>query len=160
MNKNAILILAALGVVAMLTITRINWRIPQRGLPYADLFQRAEYQYGIPQFLLAKQAEQESNFNPKAVSHAGAQGIMQIIPRWHPEAGDPFDPAQAIPYAARFMRELYDRFGSWKKALAAYNAGPTRLANELREHGANWLENMPRETRDYVERITGDVPVG
>lgn len=136
----------------------IEWRIPQKGQRFAALFQSAEYKYGIPRFLLAKQAEQESDYNPDAQSGAGAQGIMQIVPRWHPGV-DPFNVPDAILYAAKFMRELYERFGSWSMALAAYNAGPTALQRRIDEHGDSWLDHMPSETRDYVARITKDVIV-
>ena len=103
-------------------------------------------------------AEQESRFDPDARSSAGALGIMQIVPRWHPDV-NPLDPVAAIDYAGALMRKHFERFGSWVKALAAYNAGPTRLANEVRDHGVNWLANMPAETQDYVARITSDVRV-
>ena len=132
--------------------------IPSSGQKYAPLFQAAEYKHGIPRFLLAKQAEQESNYNPEVISSAGAQGIMQIVPRWHPDV-DPFNVAEAIDYAAGFLRDLYNRFGSWKKALAAYNAGPTALQRRIDEFGDNWLSHMPAETRNYVARITGDINV-
>jgi len=134
------------------------WRIPPKGQKYAPLFQAAEYQYGLPRFLLAKQAEQESAYDPEALSSANAQGIMQIVPRWHPGV-DPYNPNDAIPYAASFMRDLYDRFGSWRMALAAYNAGPTALQRRIDANGDQWLTFMPAETRNYVARITKDVPV-
>lgn len=134
------------------------WSIPRKGQKYALLFQQAEYVHGIPPLLLAKQAQQESDYEPKIVSGAGAQGIMQIVPRWHPDV-NPFDPQDAINYAGEFMRSLYNRFNSWQKALAAYNAGPTKLQNVIEQHGSNWLANMPQETQDYVARITKDVNV-
>jgi len=136
----------------------VIWRLPEKGQKFAHLFQAAEYNYGIPRFLLAKQAQQESDYEPTAQSGAGAQGIMQIVPRWHPGV-NPWDPNEAIPYAAQFMRSLYDRFGSWQKALAAYNAGPTALQRRIDAHGEDWLAHMPAETRDYVKRITADVSV-
>ena len=157
MNKTTLLLLGLIvGVTAMGGF--IAWKIPSRGQKYAPLFQATEYSYGIPRFLLAKQAQQESNFDPTAVSSAGAQGIMQIIPRWHPGV-NPFDPNEAIPYAGKFLRELYDRFGSWRKALAAYNAGPSALQRRITDYGDDWLKHMPRETQDYVARITKDVNV-
>jgi len=136
----------------------VFWSIPAAGRKYAGLFRMAEYDYNIPRFLLAKQAQQESAYDTLAVSSAGAQGIMQIVPRWHPGV-NPFDPVEAIDYAGKFMRQLYDRFGSWTMALAAYNAGPTALQKRLDQYGDSWLEYMPSETRDYVARITKDVPV-
>jgi len=135
-----------------------TWTIPAIGRKFAELFQRAEYTHGVPPLLLAKMAEQESRYDPDARSSAGALGIMQIIPRWHPGV-NPLDPVAAIDYAGALMRKHFERFGSWAKALAAYNAGPTRLAREVSDSGVNWLANMPAETQDYVARITADVRV-
>lgn len=135
-----------------------GWTIPAAGRRFAELFQRAEYTYGLPSQLLARMAKQESNYNPRAQSSAGAQGIMQITPRWHPGV-DPFNVPDAIDYAGKLLRKHFTRFGSWTKALAAYNAGPTRLAKEISENGYNWLANMPAETQAYVARITSDVRV-
>ncbi len=140
----------------MLTVS--NWSIPALGRRFADLFQRAEYIHGLPMHLLARTAQQESNYEPNAQSDAGAQGIMQIVPRWHPDV-NPFDVTAAIDYAGALLRKHFERFGSWAKALAAYNAGPTRLAREVDAHGVNWLAHMPAETQDYVARITNDVRV-
>ena len=135
-----------------------TWTIPAIGRRFAELFQRAEYTHGLPRHLLAKLAEQESNYDPEARSAAVAQGIMQIVPRWHPGV-DPFNVAEAIDYAGGLLRRHFDRFGSWAKALAAYNAGPTRLKNEIETNGVTWLANMPAETQSYVARITNDVRV-
>ena len=135
-----------------------KWSIPARGRRFAELFQRAEYTHGLPQHLLARTAQQESNFKVNARSAAGAQGIMQLVPRWHPSV-DPFDVAAAIDYAGALLRKHFNRFGSWTKALAAYNAGPTRLAREVSAHRVNWLAHMPGETQDYIARITNDVRV-
>ena len=68
----------------------------------------------------------ESNFNPNAVSPAGAQGIAQFMPATAAAYGlrDPFDPVAAIDAQARLMGELLGQFGSVELALAAYNAGP------------------------------------
>lgn len=135
-----------------------GWSIPTLGRRFADLFQRAEYTHGVPQHLLARMAQQESNYDPDAVSSAGALGIMQIIPRWHPGV-DALNPAVAIDYAGSLLRRHFERFGSWSKALAAYNAGPTRLAKEISTAGVNWLAQMPAETQNYIARITADVRV-
>lgn len=80
---------------------------------------------GVPQDLLTALLQTESGFDPGAVSSAGAEGIAQIMPGTAASLGvDPFDPQQAVPAAARLLRSYYDRFGSWRLALAAYNAGP------------------------------------
>jgi len=95
-------------------------------VPYADLFSSASQKYGVPATLLAAVAKQESGFNPRAVSAAGAQGLMQLMPGTAKGLGvtNPFDPAQAVDGAARMLRDLTRRFGSTELALAAYNAGP------------------------------------
>ena len=78
---------------------------------------------------------------------------MQIVPRWHPNV-DPLDPTDAIWYAARYLRNLYDRMGhSWKMALAAYNWGPGNVSR-------NEISDWPTETKNYVRQISADVPLG
>lgn len=94
--------------------------------PYADLFRSAATKYGVPANLLSAVAQAESGFDPKAVSPAGAQGLMQLMPATARGLGvtDAFDPVQAVDGAARMLRTLTNRFGSTELALAAYNAGP------------------------------------
>ena len=100
--------------------------------------------------LLAAQLMAESNFNPNAVSPAGAQGIAQFMPATAAAYGlrDPFDPAAAIDAQARLMAELLGRFGSVELALAAYNAGPGAV------EGCDCVPPYP-ETQAYVARILG-----
>lgn len=135
-----------------------GWSIPAAGRRFAAMFQKAEYTHGLPQHLLARVAQQESNYDPTAESSSGAKGLMQIVPRWHPDV-DPLNIPEAIDYAGALLRKHFLRFGSWAKALAAYNAGPTRLQREIGAHDTNWLANMPAETQAYVARITSDVRV-
>jgi hypothetical protein len=95
---------------------------------------------------------QESRFQYDAMSPVGALGIAQFMPKVAAEAGlgDPFDPRQAIPASARFLRGLRAHFGNLGFVAAAYNAGAHRV-NE-------WLTHrrvLPRETRTYVVRVTG-----
>ncbi len=80
--------------------------------------------------LLAAQLYAESNFNPFAVSPAGAQGIAQFMPGTAKAMGlhDPFDAAASIDAQAHLMRDLLRQFGSVPLALAAYNAGPAAVA--------------------------------
>lgn len=119
------------------------------------LLNAAEDTYGIPRDLLARQAYQESHFRPDiingtTVSPAGALGLMQIVPAYHPTA-DPLNVPAAITYAAGFLRSLYNQFGSWALALAAYNAGPGNVAK--------YGNTVPpfAETQAYVSSILGDV---
>jgi cell wall-associated NlpC family hydrolase len=116
--------------------------------PFAELFTSAGARHGVDPKLLALMAERESGFDPTAVSPAGAQGLMQLMPGTARGLGvaDPFDPAEAIDGAARLMRTNLDTFGSVDKALAAYNAG----AGNVRRYGG-----VPpfAETQAYVAWI-------
>src|SRR5262249_47321175 len=111
----------------------------------------------LPLEFFARVIWQESRFQPGAVgprtrSGRRAQGIAQFMPGTAAERGllDPFDPVQALPKSAEFLRELRDRFGSLGLAAAAYNAGPQRV----REFIAG-TRPLPAETRNYVLAITG-----
>lgn len=95
---------------------------------------------------------QESRLREREVSKKGALGIAQFMPKVAAETGlaDPFDPMQAIPASARFLQRLRLQFGNLGFVAAAYNAGAHRVIE--------WLERragLPRETRDYVVRVTG-----
>jgi hypothetical protein len=95
---------------------------------------------------------QESRLRDDIVSKKGAQGIAQFMPKVAVETGlaNPFDPMQAIPASARFLQRLRLQFGNLGFVAAAYNAGAHRVIE--------WLErraSLPRETRDYVVRVTG-----
>jgi len=106
---------------------------------------------GVPMDLFERQIAQESGFNPKAFNAgSGATGIAQIIPRWHPGV-DASNPTASLDYAAQWMADLYRLYGSWRKALAAYNWGPGNVAE--------WdgrRETLPEETRHYLDVILGD----
>jgi hypothetical protein len=95
---------------------------------------------------------QESSFNFKTVSRAGAQGIAQFMPRTAFEYGliNPFEPIHALNVAGKMLRELSGQFGNVGLAAAAYNAGPRRVIAWLAKRGA-----LPGETRRYVLAITG-----
>jgi soluble lytic murein transglycosylase-like protein len=98
------------------------------GVPYADTFAAAASRYGLPPALLAAVAKVESGYNPQAVSAAGAQGLMQLMPDTARGLGvNPFDPSQAIDGAARMLSGNLREFGSLPLALAAYNAGGTAV---------------------------------
>ena len=95
---------------------------------------------------------QESRLQRNSVSRAGALGIAQFMPEVANEVGlaDPFDPRQAIPASARFLRVLRQHFSNLGYVAAAYNAGSHRVGD--------WLDRrhpLPRETRTYVLRVTG-----
>ena len=94
----------------------------------------------------------ESNFDHDAISRVGAMGIAQFMPDVADRMGlgDAFDARDALPASGKLLRALRARFGNLGLVAAAYNAGPKRVAD--------WLEQrseLPRETRDYVNIITG-----
>ncbi|MCK4501846.1 MAG: lytic transglycosylase domain-containing protein [Desulfuromonadales bacterium] len=93
----------------------------------------------------------ESDFNPTAVSPAGAQGLMQLMPATAQELGvqDSFDPLQNLLGGSKYLKQLLEKYdGDLDSALAAYNWGQ----GNVDRHG---LEKMPTETRDYLAKIKG-----
>jgi transglycosylase-like protein with SLT domain/D-alanyl-D-alanine carboxypeptidase-like protein/putative Flp pilus-assembly TadE/G-like protein len=109
---------------------------------------RAATHWNVSAALLAAQLMAESNFNPFAVSPAGAQGIAQFIPSTAAayDLGDPFDPEAAIDAQAHLMSDLIRQLGSPQLALAAYNAGPAPV------EACDCVPSIP-ETTAYVSRI-------
>ena len=110
--------------------------------------------HDLPIGFLIRLIWQESGFDTQSVSRVGAQGIAQFMPETAAEMGiDPFDPAEALPASARFLRAQQQRFGNHGLAAAAYNAGPGRVRRWLAKR-----TRLPRETRSYVYNITGRQP--
>ncbi|MDF1605967.1 transglycosylase SLT domain-containing protein [Nocardioides sp. YIM 152315] len=118
------------------------------GTPYANLFESAAAKYGVSADLLSAVARQESGYNPRATSPAGAQGLMQLMPGTADGLGvtNSYDPAQAVDGAARLLKGLLARFGSTDLALAAYNAGPGAV---LKYNGVPPYA----ETQNYVRSV-------
>jgi hypothetical protein len=111
----------------------------------------------LPLEFFARVIWQESRFQADAIgpmTRRGqrAQGIAQFMPGTASERSllDPFDPVQALPKSAEFLKELRDQFGNLGLAAAAYNAGPRRVQEWLAGTGS-----MPQQTRHYVSAITG-----
>ena len=121
------------------------------------LLESAARANGLPVEFFARVIWQESRFRPNAVgpmtrSGKRAQGIAQFMPGTAAERDllNPFDPIQALPKSAEFLRDLRREFGNLGLAAAAYNAGPRRVREWLSGTGP-----MPSETRHYVHAITG-----
>jgi cell wall-associated NlpC family hydrolase len=116
---------------------------------YAQDFTSAATSSGVPSALLQAVASTESGCQTGAVSSAGAEGLMQLMPTTAASIGvDPFNPAQAIRGAASLLSSYYNRFGSWPLALAAYNAGPAAVET----YGG--IPPYP-QTEEYVQTVLG-----
>ncbi len=121
--------------------------LPAHGRQHAPAIEAAAREAGIDPALLAAVVRHESNFKQGVVSHAGAIGLAQLMPgtaEWLKV--DPHDPVQNLRGGARYLREQLDRFGSVDLALAAYNAGPNRVAQ------AGGVPQIA-ETQAYVPRV-------
>lgn len=123
--------------------------------PFAAHIAEAAQRFGIPEGWIAAVLGAESAGDTHAVSHAGAMGLMQVMPgtwdhlraRYHLGA-DPFDPRANILAGAAYLREMYDRYGTVPAMLAAYNAGPDRYDEYLATG-----RPLPAETRAYVDQL-------
>lgn len=111
----------------------------------------ASAKYGIAPEVIKSVIKAESGFRTDAVSRAGAQGLMQLMPSTADALGvDPTDPAQNIDGGTRYLKQQLDRFGSLESALAAYNAGP---ASVVRYGGVPPYQ----ETQNYVRKVLGNL---
>jgi soluble lytic murein transglycosylase-like protein len=116
---------------------------------YLEVAKAAARKHGVPEDLFLRLVQQESGWNPGAVSVKGATGLAQLMPGTAEVLGvDINDPEANLEGGARYLRMMYDKFGSWRLALAAYNAGP----GAVEQH-----DGIPpyAETENYVKAILG-----
>lgn len=114
--------------------------------------------YGLDPNIFIRQIQQESGFNPNALSPAGAEGIAQFLPSTAKGYGiNPWDPVQALNAAAQYdVSSLHQYGGDWAKALAAYNAGGGAVNAAIKRGGTNWQRYLPAETQNYIKAILGE----
>lgn len=137
---------SASGDRAVATITAYTGSRRSEFLPAA---RAAAERHGIPVDLFLRLVNQESRWNPGAVSSAGARGLAQLMPETAARlAVNPDDPHQNLDGGARYLRLMYERFGDWSLALAAYNAGPGAVE---RHNGIPPYD----ETTHYVRVVMG-----
>ena len=116
---------------------------------FDPIISEASKKYGIEAPLIKAVIKAESDFDPNAISHKGARGLMQIMPMNYRllNVENPFDPNQSIEGGARYLRDMLDRYkGSLHLSLAAYNAGP----GAVDRHGG--VHPYP-ETTEYIDRV-------
>jgi len=117
--------------------------------PWLEVARAAARRHGIPEDLFLRLVTQESGWDPRALSSAGAIGLAQLMPETAILLGvDPGDSQQNLEGGARYLAQQYRRFGNWRLALAAYNAGPEAVVA---------YDGVPPydETRAYVRAILG-----
>lgn len=125
---------------------------------YAELVGAASATHGIPPELLAAQINMESSgdANAKSGAYGDPTGLMQLGRDAATDMGvtDRTDAAQSINGGAKYDAAMLEKFdGDKAKALAAYNFGPGALKKLIAEHGDNWFEELPSETKNYVKKL-------
>lgn len=169
-NTAVIIFVIALSVSLGYAYDRISTWFEKRAHPlgYSEIVEKYSKEYNVPKEMVYGVIKAESSFRSDAVSVAGAVGLMQITEAtfdWisaklgeKVSKGLLYDPDTNIRYGTYYLNYLYNEFGSWDIALAAYNAGPGRVKN-------NWLGNpeyikdneivyIPiEETRTYIQRV-------
>lgn len=120
-----------------------------------DIVKKASEKFSIDEDLIMAVIKQESSFDPNATSHAGAMGLMQLMPGTADYLGvnNPYDIEENINGGTKYLRELLNLYGNRKEmALAAYNAGPGTL--QIRGvKDPSQIDRLPYETRDYVQKV-------
>ena len=159
-----------LGFLADFLITCLEKNAyPREYAEYVEVYAEA---YGVPEGLVYAVIRTESSFDSGAVSPVGAVGLMQLMPstfEWltddklfeHLESGMLYDPETNIKYGTYCLSFLYDRYGDWELALAAYNGGLGNVDKWLEDDryadadGEGGLKRIPfKETRQFVARVT------
>ncbi|WP_421384208.1 lytic transglycosylase domain-containing protein [Bacillus salacetis] len=115
-----------------------------------QIISRAAEKYSLPKKLISAVISQESSFNPNAVSHAGASGLMQLMPSTARSLGvtDVFNPEQNVFAGTKYLKQMMDKYeGNLELALAAYNAGPGNVDK---------FNGVPpfKETMQYVQKVS------
>lgn len=133
---------------------------------YYDTVVKYSEKYGVPAELILSVIKVESNFDSSAKSSAGAIGLMQIMPstyEWLAEGlGDPtfssmlYSPDTNIKYGTYYLKYLYSKFGSWERAIIAYNWGEGNFSDFLENQGytdGDYSSIPVKETRNYIKKV-------
>lgn len=136
------------GAAKVIDAALPRYRGNYRGEYLADA-KAAARRHNVPEDLFLRLIQQESGWNPGAVSPKGATGLAQLMPGTADLLGVNInDPQENLDGGARYLRMMYDKFGSWRLALAAYNAGPQAVEKH---------DGIPPydETKNYVRVVYG-----
>ena len=159
MRSRALLLFTALlsaGSGSMPAMAQVTPQpAPVTAHPHAAFIAEASQRFGIPEHWIRAVLRVESAGDVRAISSAGAMGLMQVMPdtwaglrRRHGLGRDPYDPRDNILAGTAYLREMWDRYGNVAAMLAAYNAGPGRYDEHLAMG-----RTLPAETRAYVATL-------
>ena len=126
-------------------IDRLLLEKPDRKLRYGKIVDEAGRRYDLDPAILHAIITIESRYDRLAVSRAGAEGLMQLMPQTQRSLNitDPWDPKQNINGGAKYFRQLLDQFRTYRRALYAYNCGPSNVIKG----------KIPAESRRYAEQV-------
>ncbi len=129
----------------------------QNASSYDGLIKSAAQQNGLEEALIKAVIQAESSYRADAVSSAGAEGLMQLMPGTAASLGvtNSFDPAENISGGSKYLKSLIDRFGDLRLALAAYNTGPGRISglNIADPDDASEYAKISERVRNYVSKV-------
>ena len=163
----------ALGFLADLALTKIEQAIYPKPQEYTDFVKKYAHEYNVSEELVYAVIKTESGFDSSAVSIKGAIGLMQMMPstfewltndimREHLDRGMLYDPETNIKYGTYYLSRLYNRFGDWDTAIAAYNGGEGNVSKWLEDSrysddglklNTDKIPDNFRETRNYVKKV-------
>jgi soluble lytic murein transglycosylase-like protein len=159
----AVIVVVAMGSPAILAkhsqqSTQQTQQAGNYSSDYRSIARQDALDVGISPDLFERQIQQESGFNPDAISSVGAIGIAQFMPTTAAGLGiDPHDPSQALRAASRLMATYTRIYGTYAKALACYNAGCATLDRAM-QRCSDYFWCLPTETQNYIVAITGGRP--
>jgi soluble lytic murein transglycosylase-like protein len=140
-------------------LNQLNRSFAFKSTSFDPIIEQASQQYKVDQGLIKAVIQTESSYNPHAVSHAGAKGLMQLMDSTARGLGvtDSFDPEQNIQGGTKFLGYLLKKYnGQEEVALAAYNAGPGRIdrlgIKTVEDLRLKW-EQLPQETQNYIGKV-------